>query len=222
MEIAKIESAIEAVLFSLGDAVELKKLAEALQLDNRTMRSVLTNMKDRYEAEDRGIQLIELDGAYQLCSKSEYYDLIKSIAVKVKEVHLTDVLIETLAIIAYKQPITKAHVEAIRGVNSNHVVNRLVELNLVDEVGRMQAPGRPILFGTSQNFLRAFGLKSVDELPYLDEEELLKIKEAVFEETQIHLDEEDMSLVNEDTKDSDLDVSEEESAEEADLSEVSE
>lgn len=222
MEIAKIESAIEAVLFSIGDAVPLKKLAEALQLDNRTMKSVLMNMKDRYENEERGIQLIELDGAYQLCSKSEYYDLIKTIAVKVKEIHLTDVLIETLAIIAYKQPITKAHVEAIRGVNSNHVVNRLVELDLVDEVGRMQAPGRPILFGTSQNFLRAFGLKSVDELPYLDEAELIKIKESVFEETQIHLDEEEMSIVEEDTEDIDTDVASETSEEETDVETISE
>ncbi|MDA3845714.1 MAG: SMC-Scp complex subunit ScpB [Vallitaleaceae bacterium] len=188
MEIDKIEAAIEAVLFSVGDAVPLKKLAEALQLDLKTTKSVLNNMKELYLKENRGIQLIELDGSFQLCSKTEYYDLIKRIAVKVREVQLTDVLIETLSIIAYKQPITKPHIEAIRGVNSNHTVNKLVELKLVDEVGRMQAPGRPILFGTSNNFLRAFGLKSVDELPYIEDADLVRIKQSVFDETQIRLD----------------------------------
>jgi segregation and condensation protein B len=188
MEIDKIEAAIEAVLFSVGDAVPLKKLAEALQLDLKTTKSVLNNMKELYLKENRGIQLIELDGSFQLCSKTEYYDLIKRIAVKVREVQLTDVLIETLSIIAYKQPITKPHIEAIRGVNSNHTVNKLVELKLVDEVGRMQAPGRPILFGTSNNFLRAVGLKSVDELPYIEDADLVRIKQSVFDETQIRLD----------------------------------
>lgn len=191
MENNRIESAIEAVLFSVGDAVPAKKLAEALELNVKTLKQIIGHMKSKYEAEDRGIQLVELDGSYQLCSKSDHYDLIKRIAVKVKEVNLTDVLIETLAIIAYKQPITKAHIEDIRGVNSNHAVNKLVELGLVDDVGRLQAPGRPVLFGTSKNFLRAFGLKSVDDMPFLDEEKLKEIKKTVFEETNIHQEEYD-------------------------------
>lgn len=189
MENNRIESAIEAVLFSVGDAVPAKKLAEALELNVKTLKQIIGQMKSKYEAQDRGIQLVELEGAYQLCSKSDHYDLIKKIAVKVKEVNLTDVLIETLAIIAYKQPITKAHIEDIRGVNSNHAVNKLVELGLVDDVGRLQAPGRPVLFGTSKNFLRAFGLKSVDDMPFLDEDKLSEIKKTVFEETNIHQEE---------------------------------
>jgi len=204
MEIDKLESAIEAVLFSVGDAVPIKRLAEALQLDIRTTKSVLINMKEHYQKENRGIQLIELNGSFQLCSKTEYYDLIKKIAIKVKEVQLTDVLIETLSIIAYKQPITKAHIEGIRGVNSNHTVNKLVELKLVDEVGRMQAPGRPILFGTSNNFLRAFGLKSVDELPYIEDDDIVRIKQAVFDETQIRLDDSDEELEDEVLEDEEL------------------
>lgn len=194
MENDRLEGAIEAVLFSVGDAVPVNKLAEALNLDLKTTKNILKDMKEKYKSGVRGIQLIEIDGCYQLCSKSEHYDLIKKIAVKVKEVQLTDVLVETLAIVAYRQPITKAHIEAIRGVNSNHSVNKLLELGLVDEVGRMQAPGRPVLFGTSQNFLRAFGLKTVDELPFIEEDEITKIKEAVFLETNIRiedLDEED-------------------------------
>lgn len=187
MELTKIEATIEAILFSFGDAVHINKLSEVIGQDKKTLKKIIVNMRDKYESEDRGIQLIELEECYQLCTKPEYFEHVKLLSCKTKHFNLTDVLIETLSIIAYKQPITKAHIEGIRGVNSNHSVNKLVEYQLVTELGRMDAPGRPILFGTSQNFLRFFGLQSIDELPILEEEQLSILEDAANKEIQLKL-----------------------------------
>lgn len=189
MEIEKIEAAIEAVLFSIGDAVHINKLSEVLGQDKTTTKRIVTNMCDRYEVENRGIRIIAIEECYQLCSKPEYYEQIRQISHKTREFTLTDVLIETLSIIAYKQPITKTHIEEIRGVNSNHAVNKLIEFQLVTELGRLNAPGRPVLFGTSQEFLRCFGFHSVDELPFLEESQLTLLKSEVLEEVQLKLEE---------------------------------
>ncbi len=189
MELEKIEAAIEAVLFSIGDAVHINKLSEVLGQDKLTTKRIIANMCDRYEVENRGIRIIGIEESYQMCSKPEYYDQIRLVSQKTREFALTDVLIETLSIIAYKQPITKTHIEEIRGVNSNHAVNRLVEYQLVTELGRLNAPGRPVLFGTSQDFLRCFGFQSVDELPFLEESQLSILKNEVLEEVQLKLEE---------------------------------
>lgn len=185
MTLSKTEAAIEAILFTMGDAVPTKKIAEAMEIDPEDCHDILRNMKDKYEAKERGIRIIEIDNSFQMCTKEAYYDQVKKVNYKLKEFILTDVLIETLAIIAYKQPITRAHVEAIRGVNSSHAVNRLVEYNLVCEVGRMDAPGKPILFGTTKDFLRGFGLQNVADLPQLGEEALNHLKEEAEKEVQL-------------------------------------
>lgn len=122
-------------------------------------------MMDKYVAEDRGVRIIELDGAYQMCTKTEMYEYLIRVASQPKKHVLTDVLLETLSIIAYKQPVTKLEIEKIRGVKSDHAVNKLVEYNLVSERGRMDAPGKPILFGTTEEFLRRFSIHSLDDLP---------------------------------------------------------
>lgn len=172
MEINKMEAIIEAILFSIGESVHINKIAEVINQDKKTTKLIISNMIDRYDEENHGIRIINFEDSYQLCTKAEYYDYIKQITNKTREFTLTDVLIETLSIIAYKQPITRAHIEEIRGVNTSHSINKLIEYQLITEVGRLNAPGRPILFGTSQEFLRCFGLKSLDQLPYLDEAEL--------------------------------------------------
>ena len=156
MEIKRLEAVIEAVLFTMGEAVEVERIAAVIEHDVDTTRKIIRNMMDKYDAEDRGIQIIELDGAFQLCTKAEMYDSLVRIAHIPKKQALTDIMLETLSIVAYKQPITKAEIEAIRGVKSDHAVNKLVEYELVEEVGRLDAPGRPILFGTSEEFLRSF------------------------------------------------------------------
>lgn len=185
MNLSKTEAAMEAILFSMGEAVPVKKIAEAMEMEEEDCYRILKNMKDKYDVEERGVMLVEIDESFQMATKRDYYEQVKRVNFKLKEFVLTDVLIETLAIIAYQQPITRAHIESVRGVNSNHAVNKLVEYNLIGEVGRMDAPGKPILFGTTKDFLRGFGLQSMNDLPELGEEALSHIKEEVEKEVQM-------------------------------------
>ena len=138
-------------------------------------------MMDRYAEEDRGIRIIELDGAFQMCTKTECYEYLINMALQPHKAHLTEVMLETLSIIAYKQPVTKLEIEKIRGVKCDHAINKLVEYNLVKELGRLDAPGRPILFGTTEEFLRRFGVQSVDELPGITPEKVEDFKELTKE-----------------------------------------
>lgn len=188
LEISKIESAIEAILFTMGESVEVSKMAYAIGHDEKTTAKIIRQMMDKYEAEDRGIRIIELDGSFQMCTKKEMYDYLIRIAKQPKRHVLTDVLLETLSIIAYKQPVTKLEIEKIRGVKSDHAVNKLVEYNLVEEKGRLDAPGRPLLFGTSEEFLRRFGIQSTEDLPNLNSEQIETFKAEAEEEIQLKLD----------------------------------
>ena len=173
----KMQAVIEAVLFTMGESVELDKLALAVDSDKETVRQVIADMMKQYEKEDRGIKVIELENAFQLCTKKEYYENLIKVAKAPKKQVLSDTLLETLAIIAYKQPITKMEIEKIRGVSSEHAVNRLVEYGLCKELGRLDAPGRPMLFGTTEEFLRVFGVQSIDELPVISEDLVEQFKD---------------------------------------------
>ena len=184
MSIDKMYSVIEAGLFTMGDSVEVSKLAGAIGQDVPTTITLIHNMMDRYEAEDRGIKIIELGDCFQLCTKTDTYENIIKVASQPKKQVLTDVLLETLSIIAYKQPITKQEIEGIRGVSCDHAVNKLVEYGLVDEVGRLDAPGRPILFGTTEAFLRSFGVRNVDELPVISPDKVELFREEAETETE--------------------------------------
>ncbi len=188
MEMKQAEAKIEAILFTLGEAVECDRIAQAIGHDVETTRKIIHHMMDTYEQEDRGIQIIELDTSFQLCTKAELYETIVKITHVPKKHLLTDVLLETLSIIAYKQPITKIEIEAIRGVKSDHAVNKLVEYELVEEVGRLDAPGKPILFGTTEAFLRNFGIHSLDDLPTANSDKLEDFKLEAEEELQMKLD----------------------------------
>lgn len=188
MNIKEIEAAIEAILFAMGEAVPLSRIAKALEQDTETIRKIIRNMMDRYQERDRGIQIIELENSYQMCTKQECYEHLVRIAMQPQKPVLTDVMLETLSIIAYKQPITKAEIEKIRGVKSDHAVNKLVEYNLVKELGRLDAPGRPILFGTTEEFLRSFGVQGLEELPVMDPVKLEDFKAEAEEEIQLKLD----------------------------------
>lgn len=178
----EVKASIEAILFAVGDCVELEKIAFAIGHDVETTKRVLKVMMEEYEREHRGIMLIELDGSYQLCTKKQYFDTLIKIVNAPKKNVLTDVLLETLAIIAYKQPITKAEIEAVRGVKSDHAVNKLVEYKLVQEIGRLEALGRPILFGTTDDFLRSFGVSSVDDLPLIHPAQVEEFKQEAMQE----------------------------------------
>ena len=182
------EAVIESILFTMGVYVELSKLAEVLELDKKEVKDIIEQMQKNYEAEDRGITITELDGAYQMCTKPQMYDYLIKVAKQPKHYALTDVLLETLSIIAYKQPITRAEIEKIRGVSCSHAVSRLVDYNLVCELGRLDAPGRPLLFGTTEEFLRTFGVSSIEELPILNQDQLENFKREAEEEMQMKMD----------------------------------
>lgn len=184
------EAIVEAVLFTMGESVELRQLAAAIEGNEGEARQAVESLKQRYDKEKRGIQIIELDGCYQMCTRVEYYENLIHVAATPKKHMLTDVVLETLSIIAYKQPVTKLEIEKIRGVKSDHAVNRLVEYNLVQEVGRLDAPGRPALFATTEEFLRRFGIGSREELPDMDPVQAEELRNEVEEELNLHMDEE--------------------------------
>lgn len=188
MEIEKLQGVIEGILFAMGDSVELSKISAAIEHDEITTKKIIHNMMDRYEADERGIRIIELNDSFQMCTKKEIYEYLIRIAKQPRKYVLTDVLLETLSIIAYKQPVTKLEIEKIRGVKSDHAVNKLVEYGLVEEVGRMDAPGRPLLFGTTEEFLRRFSVQSLDELPPVKPEQMEHFKEEAEDEAQMKLD----------------------------------
>jgi len=157
------EKMLEAMLFASPESVPLAKLAEALGAEIPATRELLAHMHEVYAREQSGIQLAEADGHFRLCTNPLYYPCVQRLLQLRPRRPLSQALLETLAVIAFKQPVTKGVIEEIRGVSSDHSVNRLVEYGLVEERGRLEAPGRPVLFGTSEDFLMFYGLKSVDE-----------------------------------------------------------
>ena len=167
-DIKEMEAAIEALLFTAGDPLPLEKLAEILEQDKKTMKLLMGNMIINWQNSKRGIMVREIDGSYQLCTKPEHFELIRRLVEPRQKQALSQAAYETLAIIAYNQPITRARLEHIRGVNSDSAVTRLVERNLIREAGRLDAPGKPVLYETTEEFLRSFGFSSIANLPVLE------------------------------------------------------
>lgn len=187
MEIEHLEGAVEALLFAMGESVEVSAIAKAIGHDTETTRKIIRNMMLKYNAKDRGIKIIELENAYQMCTKEEYYDYLVKLALQPKKAVLTDVMLETLSIIAYKQPVTKLEIEKIRGVKSDHAVNKLMEYNLVrrlDVWTRREGPS----FWNYGGILRNFGVQGLDELPELDPVQIEDFKAEAEEEIQLKLD----------------------------------
>lgn len=176
------QAMIEGILFSMGTSVSRKQMKAALEVDDALLDYLIDQLKREYERSDRGIRLLELNDAYQLCTKPEYYEALIRIVNHPKKPKLTDVMLETLSIIAYKQPVTKQEIEAIRGVKCDHPVNKLLEYHLICEAGRLDAVGRPILFKTTEDFLRCFGVSSLNELPAIQEETIENFKAEAQEE----------------------------------------
>ncbi len=188
MEQTKAEAVIEAVLFTMGESVEISKLADVIDSDVKTTKSILDEMTERYEQEKRGITLAQFDNAVQLCTKPEMYEYLIKIAKAPRKMTLTDTVLETLSIIAYKQPVTRLDIERVRGVSCDHAVNKLLEYELITELGRLDAPGRPLLFGTTEQFLRCFGVKSLEELPELNPVQIEEFKQQAEAEVKLQLD----------------------------------
>lgn len=167
MELKELESALEGILFAAGEPVGVERLCLGLDVDRATMDAVAQRLMDQYSFERRGLRLVKLDASYQLCSAPEYAAYIRKTLENRKPARLSQPALEVLAIIAYYQPVTRAYVDQVRGVDSSYTVGLLLERELIQECGRLAVPGRPILYQTTKNFLRSFSLSSLDELPEL-------------------------------------------------------
>lgn len=167
----KPKAILEGILFATGEAVPVRRLSEVMDMTEKQVEKLLSEMAEEYNiSEERGIHLIRLEDSWQLCTKREYYDYIHKLKEKARRAALTNAGLEVLSVVAYNQPVTRSSIEFIRGVNSDGPLNNLVASGLVKEMGRLDAPGRPILFGTTEDFLRCFNLSSLSELPDIDKE----------------------------------------------------
>ena len=171
MEIKKIRGAIEAILFASGDSVSTDRVAQVLSLDRATAAKLLQSVMDDFNKEDGGVRIVKLEDSYQMCSNPIYAEEIRQALDLHRNTPLSQAAMEVLAIVAYNQPVTKAFVEQIRGVDCSGVLQSLTVKELVEEKGRLELPGRPLLYGTTDNFLRCFQLSSLEELPPLPEKE---------------------------------------------------
>lgn len=195
LEMKEVEAAIEGILFASGEPVAVDRICMAMDMDRPTVELVLQKLADYYAYERRGMRLLKLEDSYQLCSAPEYGDIIRRAFEVRKPAKLSQPALEVLTIIAYYQPTTRAYVDQIRGVDSSYTVGLLLDRHLIEECGRLQVPGRPRLYRTTQAFLRVFHLRSLDDLPEmpgmegdgqlrLDEQgNLLEMPEGVTEES---------------------------------------
>ena len=167
-ELNELECTLEAVLFAAGDSVSEGKLCAVLQIDKGALEEAARELADYYDFNRRGIRLLHLDDRYQLASRGEYASAVRGVLETRKPQNLTPSALEVLAIVAYKQPVTKTYIEQVRGVDSTYTVSSLAEKGLIEDCGRLDVPGRPILYRTTESFLRSFGLSSVSQLPSLD------------------------------------------------------
>ncbi len=178
---------LEAILFAMGESVEVSKLADVIEESVENTKALLEKLKEKYLGEEFGIELLELEDSYQLATKPGMYDALIKICKAPRKMNLSESVIETLSIIAYKQPITRVEIESIRGVSCDYAVNKLLEYNLICELGRKDVPGRPLLFGTTEEFLRSFGVKSLKDLPEMDTLQIEEFKAEAEHEIQLSL-----------------------------------
>lgn len=186
MEIDKMKAIIEAILFSAGRPVETKEFMSALEISFEAVQDVMEDMRNEYKDEKRGLELVKTNDSYQLCTKKEYYEYIYPVFDKRSKPNLSQAALEVLSIIAYNPKITRAEIEQIRGVNSDGTLYKLLEYELIQDVGKLDAPGRPTIYSVTNNFLKMFGLTNLEELPELrrykiDENEQIVIDDLVDE-----------------------------------------
>jgi len=185
---ARLRAAVEAMLFATGKALSFSEMAKALETGEGRVKETAEELAAEYEERKSGIRIIFLGDSCQMSTAHECYDTLIKLVCRPKKPNLTEVLMETLSIIAYRQPVTKGEIERIRGVNSDHAVNRLVEYGLVQEIGRAMLPGRPILFGTTHEFMRQFGVSSQDDLPDINPVAMADLRAQAEEEAKVEVD----------------------------------
>lgn len=175
MDNREVKSIIEALLFTWGDPLSLDDISDVLELDKQSLRKIISEMINDFNFNRRGVQILQVNDKYQLSTRPEHFEWIKKLCTPRVNKTLSNAALETLSIIAYKQPITKAEIEIIRGVKCDKALNTLIEKNLIKEVGRLEKTGKPIIYGTTDDFLKAFGLSTLEALPALDEDNTDKI-----------------------------------------------
>lgn len=167
MKASKLQAAVEAILFASGEPVELEKIAEALEIEPEVCEQVILNLSAKLDERNSGICVLRLGNMYQLSSRTEFAEIIRDVLELRKNTPLSQAAFEVLAIIAYNQPVTKSFVEQVRGVDCSGVISTLCQKKLIEEKGRLDLPGRPLIYGTTPDFLRCFSVSSLDELPQL-------------------------------------------------------
>lgn len=182
MEIGKIKQIIEAIMFAVGRDISVQELSSVLELTPQNVQEIIENMRNEFEEQGRGIEIIKINNGYQLCAKKENYDYIYQIIDKRNKPNLSQAALETLAIIAYNPKITRAEIETIRGVNSDGTIYKLLDHNLIEDAGRLDAPGRPTTYQTTKEFLRMFGYTCLEELPELPRYKLDENQQIVIDD----------------------------------------
>ncbi len=200
MAVENISAAIEAILFASGDSVEKSRIAQALEITEKKVDEHISALIDDYNNARRGITIIKLDSAYQMVSAKVYAPQIRTVMDLRRNTPLSQAALEVLAVVAYNQPVTKAFVEQVRGVDCSGVIGSLTAKGLVEEKGRLELPGRPLLYGTTENFLRCFSISSLDELPPLPENDEENIAENNDENTDSEVSEQIESSVEDENK----------------------
>ena len=196
------KAAVEAILFASGASVETDRISEALEISVKETESLITSLIDDYTRENRGITIIKLNKAYQMVSVKEYAEPIRTVMDLRRNTPLSQAALEVLAVVSYNQPVTKAFVEQVRGVDCSGVLGSLTAKGLIEEKGRLELPGRPLLYGTTENFLRCFNISSLEELPPLPENDELDSENETSENTD-NLENTDSSNNNKSIEDSD-------------------
>ena len=179
----ELKNAIEAILFALGRSITIKELADTLEIDEKDVEKALEMLKEEY-SKDRGISLVLVNHGYQLVSSKEYFDYVTKFITNTKKQSLSSTCMEVLSIIAYNPKITKSEIEKIRGTNSDSQVSKLIEYGLIEEVGRLQLPGRPAIFSVTSEFLRCMGINTIEDLPEFDITKLQNSEISLFDEIE--------------------------------------
>ena len=182
MEIEKLKQIIEAILFAAGREVKINEFVAGLEVNAEDVVNIIENMRQEFEESSRGIEIIKVKDAYQMCTKKEYYEYIYPILDKRNKPNLSNAALESLAIVAYNPGVTRAEIEAIRGVSSDATIYKLLEYNLIEESGRLDAPGRPTTYKVTNNFLKMFGYSSLEELPNLPKYKMDENQQIVIED----------------------------------------
>ena len=181
MDNQEMKRAAEAILFAAGDSVDLQRLTEALELTPKKTENLMEELKEEFNSQNHGFKIMRYDDSYQFVTHKEYQQQIRTVMDLNRKKPLSQAAMEVLSVIAYNQPVTKAFVEQIRGVDCSGVIGSLTVKGLVEEKGRLELPGRPLLYGTTENFLRCFNISSIDELPKIPEKEQKEVSEETTE-----------------------------------------